>query len=287
MLSKALSRVGKTASGFGKAVSDTVTAAGSSAVQGVQDLLPQLPFQEVCVPVFLVPTGPGADDYILTLDLEESFALLNSGVLPRPVFQVWSSRSDLDREILAQRLTDQFTTHFSEVKRKHAREIEQKKAEVADDEKAKNLSEGTYASIEMILTALISMLLATNPVVDFLFLAIAVLGGGALGTQLVKIVVQFLMSLVKGVTDNQSLKALEKEVNNNQAKVNQGLKRVRVHIHARLRVIALMISEVENQPLMSESDIEEGPDVSALLENPELRHQLPTEFVVFYQTAAS
>ena len=69
--------------------------------------------RECSAPAFVLPTGSGADDYQLVFEFDEVIDQLRSGILVRPVIDVWTGRLDLDFTIFPSRLKEAFTTQFT------------------------------------------------------------------------------------------------------------------------------------------------------------------------------
>ena len=101
----ATTSAGRTAAPVGKGF-DQLQALYS---RGVETVLP-----ECTVPAFLLPTGPGTEDYLLMFDLGEMLTNLRSGVLARPKIELWAARADgYDTDRLAQELAVAFVEQFN------------------------------------------------------------------------------------------------------------------------------------------------------------------------------
>ena len=74
-------------------------------------------FPECSAPMYIMPTGPGQEDYVLVFQFDEIIENLNVGVLVRPKIEAWSSGGnsyDLDR--LSEEIQREFTNQFAQAR---------------------------------------------------------------------------------------------------------------------------------------------------------------------------
>jgi hypothetical protein len=73
-------------------------------------------FPRCPVPVYLLPTGSQAGDFYLAFAFDDLMDDLRSGVLVRPAIEVWTGRSDFDRDYLAEHLREEFVRQFDDAR---------------------------------------------------------------------------------------------------------------------------------------------------------------------------
>lgn len=154
-----------------KRVKDSV----SGGLRAAKDRVTDAVFTDVDVPVVLMPTGPNPDDYTVVINMKETAALLGKGKLVRPKLEIWAARDDMDRKDLAERIATAFMSAFrkakANVRGKKRRTSKQLEAD------AKAASKALKEDASMVGATIVGVLLVSNPLVDLLFLLIA-LGAG-------------------------------------------------------------------------------------------------------------
>lgn len=262
---------------------EIVGSATSVVGDRFQALLPALPFREVRAPVFLVPTGPHPNDYFIIMDLEGVLKMLREGFLPRPVFEIWSGRNDLDRSVLGARLRMHFAEHFATLKEVRKAEVRVAKDLISSDfiKEKMSATERIFNSVEAIVAVLVMMLLTSNPILDALLLTLAVLGAGDVSGRLIGIIMRLLKSWVEQSAQGQEFKELERELKAREADVELAIGHLEIRIHAQLHRCLCSICDVETV-LLRTTESEQGPEIRDLVTDKAVLAQLPEEFHVFY-----
>jgi hypothetical protein len=250
-------------------------------IQQVPNRLSSLIFQDCPVPLFLLPVGGKPDEFICIFDFEEVATKLQSGILVRPRIEVWAGRDDLNRGHLGIVLRDEFTRQLHEKRAKAASNAYRKATATAErmGQSQEQSNVALQSSAQVALSAALFMLMATNPIVDVLFLCLAIFGASSTILEVFK---QMLFSSqlqnVEGDLEND-LQQLEADCDVKNRGFQEAIKDFHVRIHPLLREVAEEFSEVTcesfSAPLRQEEPLA-GPDISRLLNDPQYRHQLPT-----------
>ena len=82
-------------------------------------------FPECPVPVFMLPTSPSPEDYVLIFRFDEVLDNLKSGILVSPKIEVWAAReSGHDLERFQQELKQGFECQFNEAREKLSKALQ-------------------------------------------------------------------------------------------------------------------------------------------------------------------
>ena len=112
----AASAAGGAQEGADKALNTTGSAVGD-AIGQLKSMSVDRVFPECPAPAFMMPTGPGVEDYVIVFDLDEITDKLRSGLLVRPQIEVWSGKTgDYDLEHFGQELVQDFVQQFDDAR---------------------------------------------------------------------------------------------------------------------------------------------------------------------------
>ncbi len=238
-------------------------------IQNVPGKVKDLVFQPCPVPTFLLPTGTSARDFACVFRFDELLDQLRGGILARPHIEVWAGREDIDREQIAGVIKQAFTNQFREQRKKIiAERLDGKGLNVLQlaEEKKKAKEGATNAALGAASWAMF-MLLFTNPIVDLIFLGLALYEGTGI-----------FSSIWNHFGTSGKLKAAEKELEKEREKLEQELdgkneqfkaavSKLNIRVHPFLQTMVQDFHEIERFPyLPSETVAEnEAPKVGDLL----------------------
>lgn len=266
--------------GAAGAVTDAAKAAADSAgnlVSGVNEATFGRLFTEVEIPGFLLPTGPNPDDYILEFDFEAALKSLRSGILVKPRLVIIAGRDDMDPELLAHRLNNEFGAAFSAAKTRSREEVagpaEKEFAEIHAN-KAQAADQSAEAA-STVIVGLIGIFLALNPIADIIFLLIAVYKG----KDAVRTAFRYASFVTKGLSNkgktHKKLHDIEKEFGGKEGAFEEAVSNLEVHIHPRLAQLVNEMIEVNGGHLTFSSRMEiDFPDVDNLLRSPAYQNNI-------------
>lgn len=205
----------------------------------IGDSFNKLLFTDIKVPAVALPTGPQPDDYVVFIDLTETTKLLRRGYLARPVLRIWAARNDMDRYLLAERVTDAFTAAFQKAKGRKICDFEKLETE------ARTISERLRDNVSLGCTTLIGILLASNPLVDLLFLLLA-LGTG-------RDAINDMMSLI---ANKARTFRSDRAVQENRAKAVASIEGFGIFVGTRLQDLVMEMCAVDLLPAPDEQQTE-------------------------------
>ncbi len=244
-------------------------------------LLAKLPMMEARAPIFLVPTGPRPDDYVVMFDLEEVNGNLRRGILVRPAFEVWAARTDVDRPTLAQRIEASFNAELDKNSENSAKIFEKRVEEVnAQLRNEASLTDKFLGSVsglgfEASVTAVIVGLLSIS---TGLLLIIGLFGVG--------VIVSLAGDLIRNVRretelfwDRRLFAQINSLIETKRADVLTALSNLHIRRHHEFARILGLICEVESTEAPT-GKVEDGPDPTALI-NRELI-TIPEEYRIFF-----
>jgi len=231
------------------------------------------------VEVLALPTGSGAGDVYVHVDIGETLLDLHSGILVRPEFSVWSHRSDVDRTRLASLLEQAFSAQVTAFRERSQAKIDatKSKALTTAEEQGKSAGKSGRKAARVAIAAGFAMLIVTNPLLDLLLLGLAVTkGAGAL--------LDTLRALGAEVDAEQAEKGHQAETDRVSATVRAkrksfrlALERLDVKVHPGLAELASDYAALDDIPLNPEQ-VATGlvPDVGSVLRGQTYLSALPS-----------
>lgn len=257
-----------------------------SQTRSALDWLYNTSFPEHLVPVFLMPTGPSPDDYILVFDLDGLVESLRSGVPVRPKLEIWSARAEgYDLEHLAQELRDDFVRQFEDTVAKteggyhpEIEELVRQEQQLSDDiDREKDLQTKSLLrwSAGFLLFAPIPLLMI------------------ALGSRprLLNISKLFDMYDDRGKVQSQKkqmekelkqeMKTLDSDFANTDRTLAKAVERIQMRAHAQIQELEKSICAIDGlAPVIDHPEPEqlEHPDIAAYLAHPRFKERLPQRY---------
>ena len=267
----------------------TVTAAGNTvkAAASVPSAAFNAVFPECPVPAFMLPTGPGIDDYVFIFNLEEMLENLRSGILVRPKIVVWAGRAgDYNLEHFTDELEQDFVRQFNEAQESlaeafqpHIQRLESRERQLSNE----FLKEATgpalrsaanWTALTLLLTpagALLLIGLGMKPRLKlFGLLRNYLTARGERG----EVLEQF----------NSEMKKLESHMQSKDKALQRAMRRIQVRLHPKIHEIATLISQSEGEATLSGTPEQESydiPDVQPFLSHPMYRQELPERYLRF------
>ena len=243
-------------------------------------------FTECPVPTTLLPTGPGAGDFVCTFDFEQVVNQLMGGRLVRPRIVAWAGKKSISRTRLAHLLHTEFAKQFrAQRKAIHRRTDPELSKEIRHLRgRAEASRESNMATAQSVVVGFVALLLVFNPAFDVILLAFSLLGGGALVQSVGRIVSTSvdLSQAERGLKSKR--KQLEKELHLSQKRFKSAVSRIEVHVHPVLHDIVSGMSEFDDlvpPPKPGANRGLEPPSVEAQLSTTWYRNQVPVHFHPF------
>ena len=236
--------------------------------------------QEAPVPVFLLPTGSQADDFRLVFDFHQVLEQLRSGILVRPVIQLYTGREDFDRTYFADHLKEEFVRQFHLAKEKERLDYE---ADVEEFE-----SKRTTAKEEMTgplgwVGGILLQHAFSDPtgMTGLILLALFVhKGKRAFGP-----LMEYLDLTTKMRTREKELgsrlRGLDKKFDSKNKTFQRAVNNIDVAVHPRIQTLVELICEVDGvvsaplDPIVFATDC---PDITKFLNTSEYIEALPSEY---------
>ena len=267
--------------------------ATSAAIDWSRDLPAQLRdlfLRDSSVPVFLLPTGAGRDDFLVRFDFRNPVAQLEEGILVRPRLEVWAARLDVDRVALADALSDQFRSQLAQERSaalaRHAERLQPIRREIVALEKDKESGETKMAvGMRRVSLGLIGMFLFANPLFDLIFLAVAFFGGrevlGRIGPWL-RAKFSSAASREKLEKEESRLqRELERDLAGSSKTYQNAVANLDIRVHPVLHALVQNFAEVELESVPAADNPEaEAPAVKAFLRESRYMVKVPAHLHV-------
>ena len=250
------------------------------------DWLYNASFPEHPVAVFLMPTSPSPDDYVLVFDLDGLVKSLRSGVPVRPKLEVWSARSEgYDLTHLAQELRDDFVEQFEDTVASTEGGLRPEIEELAHQEQ--HISHAIERERELQTKSLLRwsagfMLFAPIPLLMI-----------ALGSRprLLNISKLFDMYNDRGKVQSQKkqlekelkqeIKTLDSDFANTDRTLAKAVGRIQMRVHEQIQELEKSICAIDGlAPVIDQPEPEpsEQPDMAWYLAHPRFRERLPDRY---------
>jgi len=120
-------------------------------------------YSDVECPIYLCHFSENEDDYEIIFDLAETLETMRNERLPKLSFTIWSGRTDINKQLMSERIIEAFTIAFEKEKSL------QNSNDVLGLDRDKNIG---YS-----VSSLVAILFVANPVIDLLLLAFALSNG--------------------------------------------------------------------------------------------------------------
>ena len=261
-------------------IGDSALAA-LTQMQSASSRVTRLMFRDRSVPLFLLPTGSGPNDFYCLFQFDEVLSQLRSGVLVRPVLEVWAGRPDPSREHLADVLKEEFTRQFREAKEKERQNVQAQIAAMGkktDAERQKKLDASVIAAGTVTISLIAILLL--NPIGDLIALMIVLFGGRAA----IKSALEYLR-LSKDAKDQRKLGRKLSQFDAQLSSKNKAFVRavtaLEIHIHPVFQDLTKVFCEVDGLPF-APAEVDEDAavthDIRAYLHAPEYLSRVPSEY---------
>ena len=280
---------GATTSAVSRAADATTSAAGATAAAAgnTLDAVASAPkvafgkiFPECPVPAFMLPTGPGPEDYVILFRFEELIEKLRSGVRVRPKLELWAARDKgYDLEHLAREIKEDFVSQFEEFREALIRDrlIPIEKLTI-EQERLGNQIKNDFIGLA---AGSAFMMLSAAPV-----LLLGLWIGWRPKIKLLSLLKEYMY--VRGERDqfveqfNSEIKKLNSEMDSKNKALLRAVKRLEVKVHPRIQEIARLICEAERVEFSaSDPESENIPDVEPYLRHTAYLERLPQKHIRF------
>lgn len=194
-------------------------------------------FPKSTAPAYIIHNSNAVNDYAVHFNLSQVLAQLDAGILSRPCVVLYCGRSDIDRDILSKRVTQEFLKEMS----KH----EQRVKELAERDRAKH-RESLEKSVNRVIigaaeAAFMRVLLTmvTGP----LGILILLLMGSVKRTvdcvyELISMPKKLIMASVESIAEPRKNKKINAAFDEEQKKVNKALNNLDLKLHEDLIALA-------------------------------------------------
>lgn len=209
-----------------KVVRSTISETGSSNLEQYVDRV----FPRCTAPAYILHHSSSVNDYSVHFDLTYVLSQLNSGILSRPSVILYSGRSDIDRELLSERVIKEFMIEMKvhEQRVKDLAESTRREHRDALGKSVKNVIVGAAeaAFMRAVLT------IVTGP----LGLAVLLLFGSAGKTvdgiyEMISMPKKIVMAGVESIKDPQSDKKVKTAIEEEHKKINKALTSIDLKMH--------------------------------------------------------
>ena len=236
--------------------------------------------QEAPVPVFLLPTGPHADDFLLVFDFHRMIKELKSGVLVRPVIQLYTGREDFDRAYFADHLKDEFVRQFNLAKEKERIDYE---ADVENFESKRRTAKEEMTGPFGWVGGIIFQYIFSDPtgMTALVFLALFVHKGKRAFRPLMDYIDLSTQMRKREKELSSRIQELDKKFNRNNKTFQRAVNHIDVVVHPQIVTLVELICEVEGVSVIPTSDdamASDYPDITELLIVPDYVEALPSDY---------
>ena len=250
-------------------------------------------FPECIAPMYIMPTGPGQDDYTLVFQFDEIIESLNSGVFVRPKIEAWSSGlQGRDLERLGEELKREFTNQFTQAREarvEFVKDMEEDAQEISDERK----TEFKMSGAEIVSLSLTAAGLAAS-----LPLVVSGIGGGLLAVILLLFALGYgakALSLIEALLNQMSRsrsakRELGREMKNESDALSEldsksrtfqrAVQNIEIKTHPQIQELHRLICDVESVsfPSAEVRPTPDSPDIGPYLRHPEFLRQLPDHY---------
>ena len=250
-------------------------------------------FPECSAPMYIMPTGPGQEDYVLVFQFDEIIENLNRGVFVRPKIEAWSSGyRDYDLERLGEELKCEFTTQFAQAREKRVHSVKDMEA-AAQEISVERTTEFKVSGEE-----LISLSLNAAGLAAILPLVVTGVGGGLLAVILLLFALGYgakALSLIENLLNQMSRsgsakRELDKEIKkeseilselDSKSKTFQrAVQNIEIKTHPQIQELYRLICDVESVPFPSAEvkPVSNAPDIRPYLRHSAFLRKLPNHY---------
>ena len=258
-----------------------VTVAALNQVQATPGRLSRLVFRECPVPVFLLPTGSGPNDFCCSFQFDEMLVQLRSGVLVRPILEVWAGRNDVVRDYLGQTLKEEFSRQFQMANERDRRFIEVEMssllARVAKTQSnrqraSEKLGKDVATVTSTVIAGVLSLPTIVGPMLFFTWAIFGTRGAMSAASQYLR-----LSQEAKGLEQlehqlEHQRRELDARLDSKNKAFRRAVKALQVYVHPVLQDVVKRFCQVDVVPFVP-TDVQiqaaETPDVLTQLQLPE------------------
>ncbi|ACB53667.1 hypothetical protein cce_4319 [Crocosphaera subtropica ATCC 51142] len=269
-----------------KTVTNTITKAGSDTIARVMSTI----FTPCTVPVFLLPTGCGSQDFICHFCFDEAVNKLENGVFVRPQLEIWAGDEEIDRTYLAEIIKQDFTQQLEQTRQKTVILNQNKYTQTLEElkQQQKKLEKTTGNTIQNVANyigvGLLTMFFVANPLFYLIFFSLAIftgIDGLAKGIKYWKI-----SSELSGNENKLKVeqKKFEAELDNKNTIFQEAINNMKISLHPILHELKELFCELENIPFTPqevETDNVHPTLIIQLLTESDYRENLPLEYHSF------
>ena len=277
-----------------------VTAQLQRLPAGVVDQL----FPDCPVPMFLMPIGPGPEEYTMILDFNEVFESLQFGIFVKPKIEAWAAFDSHDNiERLCEELKVEFSRQFEKTREQEIKagrgaikDIDkkiQRQSRQMDGKPADAGSSLIKAPIEATLGAIM-----LNPLtgiftwpIGLIYLGLAIYNGH----KAISLPLEYAVLLLTKTGNRLNRKSLELDLQESGAvkfyakneAFQRAVKKIDFHVHSKLYALRQLVCEKEKaarQPVSIGTSPLDSPDIRPYLENRDFRNTLPRNFRVLLKS---
>lgn len=269
-----------------KTVTNTITKAGSDTIARVMSTI----FTPCRVPVFLLPTGYGSQDFICYFCFDEAVNQLENGVFVRPQLEIWAADEKIDRTYLAEIIKQDFTQQLEQTRQKTVMLHQNKYAQTLDKlkQQQKKIEKTTGNTIQNVANYIgvgfLTMFFVANPLFYLIFFSLAIftgIDGLAKGIKYWTI-----SSEISGNEDKLKVeqKKLESEFDSKNTTFQEAINNMKISLHPILHELKELFCELENIPFTPKTlniDNVHSALILELLTESDYRENLPLEYHSF------
>lgn len=225
------------------------------------------------VPVFLVPIGAGPTDMEILFDFTEQVSALKSGILTRPVLQIWAGRSDIDEEWFINTFQQEFLTQFEQARRAVEDHLNRESDRIADD-RSEAISGFSRQSIKTIRNTLM-ILIGAPFFMDWIFLNWA-LDSSEQSIKHLRETISLTKELRSTRRESRKqIKKLDQRFSERQDGLKQAIQRLEIEFHPQLALIDSLFIQKDSSDPPKPDHPGDLPEIRDHLDLAELRKLLP------------
>lgn len=215
------------------AVRESISTTGSSNLEQYVDRV----FPKSTAPAYILHHSNTENDYSVHFDLTHVLSKLDAGILSRPGVILYSGRSDIDRELLSKRVTDEFLTEMKvhEQRVKDLAESTRREHRDALGKSVKSIIVGAAEAAFM--RALLTVV--TGPLGILVLLLLGSAGKTVDGIyEMISMPKKIVMAGVESIKEPQSDKNVKVAIEEEHKKINKALTSLDLKMHRDLIALA-------------------------------------------------
>ena len=216
-----------------RSVRESIITTGSSNLEEYVDRI----FPRSTAPAYILHHSNRADDYSVHFDLTHILSQLDAGILSRPGVLLYSGRSDIDREILSKRVTEEFLNEMK-VHEQRVRDLAESTRRQHRDALGKSLKNIVVGAAEAaFMRALLTIV--TGPLGILVLLLMGSVDKTVDGIyEIISMPKKIVMAGVESIKDPLSDKKVKAAMDEEHKKISKALGRLDLIIHRDLVALA-------------------------------------------------